>query len=66
MEESVVRLMELVSGTFNWGLDNALALVVGALLGSHLVRAGAGLVSDILGRAKGLIDDAASLVTGKK
>lgn len=66
MEEAVVRLMELVGGTFHWGIDNALPLVVGALLGSHLIRAGVGLVSDVLGRAKGLLDDATSLLAGKK
>lgn len=66
MESVVTDLMGLVSGTLHWGLDNALALAVGALLGSHLCKAGLGLVSDMLGRAKGLCDDVTSSIAGKK
>ncbi len=66
MESVVTDLLGLVSGTLHWGLDNALALAVGALLGSNLAKAGLGLVGDMLGRAKGLCDDVASSLSGKK
>ncbi len=66
MEDTVMGLMGLVTGTLNWGISNAMPIAVGALLGSTLVRAGLGLVSDILGRGKGLVDDVTSTVSGKK
>ena len=66
MEETVMGLMGLVTGTMGWGIDNALALGVGALLGSNLAKAGLGVVSDMLGRGKGLVDDVTSTVSGKK
>ena len=66
MEETVMGLMGLVSGTMSWGIENALPLAVGALLGSNLAKAGLGLVSDMLGRAKGLTEDVTSVITGKK
>ncbi len=66
MESVITDLMGLVSGTLHWGLDNALAIGVGALLGSNLVKAGLGLVGDMLGRAKDLCGDVASSISGKK
>jgi len=66
MEETVMGLMDLVSGTLHWGISNALAIAVGALLGSNIIKAGLGLVSDVLGRGKGLVDDVTSTVSGKK
>ncbi len=66
MEETVMGLMNLVSGTMSWSIANAMPLAVGALLGSTLFRAGLGLVSDMLGRAKGLVEDVTSAVAGKK
>ena len=65
MEETVMGLMNLVSGAANWGIGNAVPLIVGALLGQTIVKTGAGVVSDLLGRAKGLIDDTASAITKK-
>ena len=65
MEEVVMGLMGLVSGALYWGIDNALALAVGALLGSELANAGLGLVGDILGRAKGLVDGVTSKLAKK-
>ena len=66
MEETVMGIMGLVSGTLHWGISNALAIAVGALLGPTMVRAAVGLVSDVLGRGKGLVDDVTSTVSGKK
>jgi len=66
MEETVMSLMNLVTGTIHWGIDNALPLAVGALLGSNLAKAALGLVGDMLGRAKGLAEDVTSLLAGKK
>lgn len=66
MEETVMGLMGLMSHTMHWGIDNALPLAVGALLGSNLAKAALGLVSDMLGRAKGLTDDVTSMLAGKK
>jgi hypothetical protein len=66
MEETVMGLMNLVTGAAHWGISNALPLAVGALLGSNLAKAALGLVSDMLGRAKGLTDDVTSMLSGKK
>ena len=66
MEETVMRLMDLVAGTMGWSISNAMPLAVGALLGSTLFRAGLGLVGDMLGRAKGLVEDVTSAIAGKK
>ncbi len=66
MEETVMGLVSLVTGTMHWGISNALPIAVGALLGSTLVKAGLGVVADMLGRAKGLVDDVTSTVSGKK
>ena len=66
MEEVVMGVMGLVSGALNWGIDNALALAVGALLGSELAGAALGLVSDMLGRAQSLVQGVCSRVGGKK
>ncbi len=66
MEETVMGLMNLVSGTMSWGINNAMPLAVGALLGSNLAKAALGLVSDMLGRAKSLTDDVTSMLAGKK
>ena len=66
MEEVVMGVMGLVSGALNWGIDNALALAVGALLGSELAGAALGLVSDMLGRAQSLVSGVSSRVGGKK
>lgn len=65
MENVVMGLMGLVSGALDWGISNALPLVVGALLGSELTGAGLGLVGDILGRAKGLVEGVTSKVNRK-
>ncbi len=65
MESVVMGLMNLVGGAFHWGIDNALALAVGALLGSELAGAALGAVSDLLGRARGLLDGVASRMTKK-
>jgi hypothetical protein len=66
MEETVMSLMGLVTGTMHWGIENALPLAVGALLGSSMAKAALGLVGDMLGRAKGLLEDVASMLAGKK
>lgn len=66
MEETVMALMSLVTGTLHWGIDNALPLAVGALLGSNLAKAALGLVGDMLGRAKGLTEDVTSMLSAKK
>ena len=66
MEEVVTGLMGLVNGALQYGIDNALALSIGALLGSQLASAGLGLVSDMLGRAKGLVEGVTSVLSGKK
>ncbi len=66
MESLVTDLLGLVTGTLRWGLDNALPIAAGALFGSGLVKAGLGLVGDLLGRAKGLCDDVTSTLSGKK
>ncbi len=66
MEETVMGVLGLVTGTMAWGIDNAFALAVGAVLGSTLFRAALGLVSDVLGRGKGLVDDVTTAVAGKK
>jgi len=65
MENVVMGLMGLVSGALYWGIDNALPLAVGALLGSELAGAALGAVSDLLGRAKGLLDGVASRLSKK-
>ncbi len=65
MEETIVGLMGLVSGTMGWGISNALPIAVGAVLGSTLMKAGLGIVSDVLGRGKGLVDDVTSTVAKK-
>ena len=67
MEETVMGLMNLVTGTMGWGISNALPIAIGALLGPTLAKAGLGVVSDMLGRGKGLVDDVTSTVSsGKK
>ena len=66
MEETVMGLMGLVTGTMHWGISNALPIAVGALLGPTLAKAALGVVSDMLGRGKGLVDDVTSTVSGKK
>jgi hypothetical protein len=66
MEEVVHGLMNLTTGALTWGIDHALALAVGALLGSHLCTAALGLVGDMLGRAKGLVDGVTKTVAGKQ
>ena len=66
MEETVMGLMGLVSGTLAWGIGNAFPIAVGAVFGSTLAKAALGVVSDMLGRGKGLVDDVTSAVTGKK
>lgn len=65
MEDTVMGLLGLINSTLGWGVDNALPLAVGAVLGSSIFRAGLGLVSDLLGRGKGLVDDVTSMITGK-
>jgi hypothetical protein len=65
MEQTVMGLIDLVSQTFNWGIGNALPIAVGALLGSHLFRAGLGLVSDVLGRGRTLVDNTTAMIAGK-
>jgi len=66
MESLVADVIGLVTGTLGWAVDNALAIGAGALFGSGLVKAGLGLVGDLLGRAKGLCDDVTSTLSGKK
>lgn len=66
MEETVMGLMTLVGGAMDWGISNALPIFVGALLGPTLAKAGLGVVSDLLGRGKGLVDDVTSTVSGGK
>ncbi len=65
MEEIVTGVMGLVTGALGYGIDNALALAIGALLGSQLASAGLGLVSDMLGRAKGLVEGVTSMLSKK-
>ena len=65
MEEVVMGLIGLVNGALHWGIDNALALAVGALLGSELAGAALGVVSDMLGRAKGLVEGVTSKISKK-
>lgn len=65
MEEVVMGLMGLVNGALHWGIDNALALAVGALLGSELAGAALGVIGDMLGRAKDLVGAVTSKL-GKK
>ena len=66
MEEIVMGVLGLVTGALSWGIDNALALAVGALLGSELAGAALGLVSDMLGRAQSLVQGVSGRVGGKK
>lgn len=66
MEEIVMGVLGLATGALHWGIDNALALMVGALLGSELAGAALGLVSDMLGRAQSLVQGVSSRVGGKK
>ena len=66
MEETVMGLLGLVTSTLSYGIANAIPIAIGALLGPTLVKAGLGVVSDMLGRGKGLVDDVTSTVAGKK
>lgn len=65
MEQVVGDLLGLVNSAFQYGIDNAVALAVGALLGSQLFGAGLGLVGDILGRAKDLVGGVNTKLGGK-
>ncbi len=65
MEGTVMDLMGLVGTTVGWGINNALALAVGAVLGPVISKAGLGLVGDVLGRGKDLVDGTAAFVSKK-
>lgn len=65
MEEVVLGVLGLVTGSLGWGLDNALPLAVGAVLGGPLSRAALGLVGDVLGRTKDAVDSVGSVISGK-
>jgi len=52
MEETVMGLLGLVTGTLSYGIANAIPIAIGALLGPTIVKAGLGVVSDMLGRGR--------------
>ena len=66
MEDVVLGVVGLVSGSLHWGIANAMPITVGALLGSSLGHSALGLVGDILGRAKEVVESVGSSVFGKK
>lgn len=65
MEEVVLGVLGLATGSLHWGIDNAMPLAVGALLGGPLGHAALGLVGDVLGRAKDVVDSVGSAVFKK-
>lgn len=66
MEELVLGSLGLVSGAMHWALSNAVPLAVGAVLGGPLGHAALGLVGDVLGRSKEVVDAIGSAISGKK
>jgi hypothetical protein len=66
MEDLVLGALGLVSSAMHWGLDNALPLAVGAILGGPLSHAALGVVGDVLGRTKEVVDSIGSAISGKK
>ena len=65
MEEIVLGVLGLAGNAMHWGLDNALPLAVGAVLGGPLSHSALGLVGDVLGRAKEVVDSIGSAISGK-
>ena len=65
MEDIVMSVFGLVSSTMHWGLDNALALAVGAVVGGPVIKTATGLVGDVLGRAKEVVDSVGAAASGK-
>jgi len=65
MEQVVMGILGLVTDSLTWGLDNAFALVVGAVLGGPLSRAVLGVVGDVLGRTKDALDSVSHVISGK-
>lgn len=65
MDEVLLGVLALVSGSLKWGLANALPLAVGAILGGPLSKAALGLVTDVLGRAKEAVASVDSAISGK-
>ena len=56
-------LVDLVTAAAQYGLDNAVAIVIGCMLGPVLIKPGAGLVSDILARASEFVAGITKAVT---
>ena len=55
--ELVSAILGLVSSAAHYGIDNAVAIGVGVLIGGPILGAGLGVVTDLLGRAQGLAQD---------
>lgn len=66
MEELVMGALGLVSGALHWSLGNAFPLAVGAVLGGPLSHAALGVVGDVLGRTREVVDSISSAISGKK
>lgn len=60
--EALTGLLGLVNSAAGYGLDNAVAIAVGALLGPALIKPACGVVCDLLGRAGELVSGVAKVL----